>query len=268
MRGPSGFRSWPLLVDIFYDDLLSIPILSGIELIAFADDVVVVGTTKDGFGLEVSLSSALNRVSAWMASNSLSLAANKTVTVLLIQKWRYRVPQLRVSGYPIAFQNSIMYLVELDRWFAFCRHSVLVLGASPTSAVAILRLMPNVRGPSASKSKFFLSVVHSKILYACSIWAPEALRFGFYRQALVTAQRTAVLRIIWAYRTVLDKVTLLLARAPPVDLLALERANIRARVSADNTVESVADNKSDERRFLLAKWVSRWSNSTKTNWTR
>ena len=87
-----------------------------------------------------------------------------------------------------------------------------------------------------------------------------------------SAQRAAALRVIRAYRTVSDVASLLLARMPPADLVALERTRIRDRLSAAPDPGAVRPSKAaikrEERQATLTLWQTRWESSTKGEWTR
>ena len=65
-------------------------------------------------------------------------------------------------------------------------------------------------------------MVHLKLLYAAPVWA-NALQNHAIQKRLFSAQRSAALRIVSAYRTVSTSAVLVLASVPPIDLLAEER---------------------------------------------
>ena len=82
--------------------------------------------------------------------------------------------------------------------------------------------MPNIGGPREAKSRLVASIVNSKLLYAAPIWT-SALNNHAILKRLFSAQRSVVMRIVSAYRTVSTSAVLVLASVPPIDLLAEER---------------------------------------------
>jgi len=58
----------------------------GVQLVAFADDVAVIGIARNGEKLEDLLNPVLDWISKWMASNELKLAPQKTEVVVLTAK--------------------------------------------------------------------------------------------------------------------------------------------------------------------------------------
>ena len=83
-------------------------------------------------------------------------------------------------------------------------------------------IQKNICGPREAKRRLVASVVHSKLLYAAPFWA-NALQKHAIQRKLFSAQRLVALRIVSAYRTVSTSAVLVLASAPPIDLLMEER---------------------------------------------
>ncbi|VVC41810.1 Reverse transcriptase domain [Cinara cedri] len=195
----------PVLWNVFYDGLLETRMPAGARLVAFADDVAVLGTANSGALLEEILNPALEAVAGWMASNGLELAVHKSEAVVLSGRRKFVMPALEIGGQRIEAKDSLRYLgVTLDRRMTFAPHTARAALAAAGSARAISRLMPNVGGPGWSKRRLLSSVVQSKALYAAPVWAPKAMLAAKNRDALCREQRRVALRIIRAYRTVSD----------------------------------------------------------------
>ena len=90
--------------------------------------------------------------------------------------------------------------------------------------------------------------------------------------ARTTANLIRPQRVIRAYRSVSDETSLLLARMPPADLVALERMRIRDRLTAPLDPGAVRPSKAaikrEERQATLTLWQRRWESSRKGEWTR
>lgn len=83
----------------------------------------------------------------------------------------------------------------------------------------------------------------------------------------MSAQRLAALRIIRSYNTISDEAALMLARTPPGDLLATERARISSMKTAGD--QSSTDSiKCLCRNATIIDWQSKWDSGKKGAWTR
>jgi len=172
------------LWNVFYDGLLAIEMPPGAQLVAFADDVAVVGVARDGTRMADLLNPVLDDISTW-TENGLQLAPHKTEAIILTRKNTYTAPELLVEGHRIPIKRTVKYLgVELDTRTSFTHHIATVCSKSVTTARAIGRLMPNVGGPSQAKRALLWSVVISKMLYGSAIWAETGTKTAKNRGAL------------------------------------------------------------------------------------
>jgi len=266
---PQGSVLGPALWNAFYDRLLDTEMPSGVQLVAFADDLCVLGIARKGEAASTLLNPVLEKVSDWMTSNGLKLAPAKTEAVVLTRKNVYDEPELFVEGHAIPIKPSMRYLgVELDTRLSFTKHVQQASLKASQSALAIGRLMPNIGGPSQSKRALLGSVANSKMLYASPVWAARGTKTAKNRLAMARAQRTVALRTIRAYCTVSAETSSILASMLPADLLATERARIRTRLDdqADETPTNTLKNQ--ERAISIAAWQARWDRSNNARWTR
>ncbi|XP_016664939.1 uncharacterized protein LOC107885757 [Acyrthosiphon pisum] len=202
----------------------------GVQLVSFTDDLAIVGVAKTSELLENLVNPVLEKIDDWMATRRLQLAHHKTKAVMLTKKWAYNPPQLSICGIPIQLNKHLRYLgVILDSRLSFVKHAESVARRASTSAVALSRLMPNIRGPCQWKRRLLVSVVENQLLYATPVWSEAASSTAKVRTILRRPQRVAALRTIRAYRTVSNEAAFVLSGIPPVDLIAAERARIKAR---------------------------------------
>jgi len=265
---PQGSVLGPALWNVFYDKLLDLEMPSGVQLVAFADDVCVLGIARNGEAAATLLNPVLEKVSDWMTDNGLKLAPAKTEAVVLTRKNLYANPELFVEGHAIPIKPSMRYLgVELDTRLSFTKHVHQASLKACQSALAIGRLMPNIGGPSHSKRALLGSVTNSKMLYASPAWAVRGTKTAKNRLAMARAQRTVALRTIRAYCTVSAEASSILASMLPADLLATERTRIRSRMD-DQTDETPTNTlKNQERLLSIAAWQARWDRSKNARWT-
>ncbi|KAL4083112.1 hypothetical protein QTP88_028442 [Uroleucon formosanum] len=254
---PQGSVLGPALWNVFYDDLLDMETPSGVQLVAFADDVCVIGIARTGEAAATLLNPVLAKVSAWMEQNGLKLAPTKTEAVVLTRKNKYDNPELLVEGHVIPIKQSMRYIgVEIDTRLSFTKHIQQASRKATDSATAIARLMPNIGGPSQSKRALLGTVANSKMLYASPTWAVRGTKTAKNRAELARAQRTVALRITRAYRTVSGDASSVLASMLPADLLATERARVRVRLD-DQTDVAPSTVKNQERIISIAAWQAR-----------
>jgi len=96
---------------------------TGVEIIAFADDVALIVTASVPVLLEESLEEAFGRVNAWMLNHGIELAANKTEALVITKKRKFNNIRVKCSGVEIASGPSLKYLsVQVDSRLGFLEH--------------------------------------------------------------------------------------------------------------------------------------------------
>ena len=270
---PQGSVLGPTLWNTAYDDLLNLNVPPGVQLVGFADDLAVVGRAKTGPQLEDLMNPVLEAIDVWMRGRGLELAHHKSEAVMLTRRWSYTAPRLRLGEHDIALSSEIRYLgVRLDGKMTFVDHVRMAGKKALASATALSRVMPNIKGPGQWKRRLLGSVVESQLLYAAPVWADTVAASARSVRLLVRPQRAIALRVIRAYRTVSDEAALVLAYMPPANLLAEERARVKARrrqpPAPDVPPTSLEKIKSLERKTTLDIWQRSWAFSRKGQWTR
>ena len=253
---PQGSVLGPTLWNAMYDGLLRVEMPAGATVVAFADDVAVLVTSRTPEGLQVAGEEALRRTKRWLDGAGLKLAVQKTEAVLFTRKRRLALPTLTLDGYRVPFSDSVRYLgVWLDKKLNFSTHIDKAAAKASITTGQLARLMPNIGGPKTSRRKLLHEVVHSTMLYAAPVWA-EALRTEYQRKKLARVQRRSAVRVACAYRTVSEEAVLAIAASPPVDLLALER-----------TATYNGEKPSIAKARTAAEWQRKWDSAAKGRWT-
>jgi len=197
---PQGSVLGPSLWNLFYDDLLDTDMPPVLQLVAFADDVTVIGTSRTGLSAAAMMNPVLETVNRWMRDNGFTVAPQKSETVVLTGKYAYTDPMLYIEGHVIPVKTSIRYLdVEFDTRLSFTAHIAAASRKATESAKAIGRLMPNVGGPAQAKRALLGSVTNSKLLYASPVWATVGNKTAKNRKAMARPQRTTAIHTIRAY---------------------------------------------------------------------
>jgi exonuclease III len=259
MGVPQGSVLGPLLWNVFYDGVLKVEVPPGIDMIAYADDLALIATSKERNTLEQIIKQSVNRIEEWMLANGLELAPGKTEAVILSGRRKLKTIKVKVGNTEITTKKSIRYLgVMIDKDLKMTEHIKKTTERVDKTIATLTRIMPSEGGPSSEKRKILASVAESIILYGSVIWEP-ALKIKKYSDLLTKCQRKVVLRVISAYKTVSTAALLVIAGTPPIDLLARERNEIHKKG---------VKKKKEEREKTYEKWQERWDGSKEGAWTR
>lgn len=94
--------------------------------------------------------------------------------------------------------------------------------------------MPNTGSTRYPARKLLVAVPYSILLYSAPIWSRNVSAAGV--KVLGKCQRRIALPVAIAYRTISCDVFLVVAGIPPIDLLAVERADPHHGKQAGRTV--------------------------------
>lgn len=94
-----------------------------------------------------------------------------------------------------------------------------------TIVFILSRLMINGSGPVKSRRRILMLVTNSVIIYGCEK-SVDTLQKESLRRKLAAVQRRGALRIMLAYRTVMETVTLVIVGVIPINLLTFEQKRI------------------------------------------
>lgn len=249
---PQGGVAGPTLWNCLYDGVLKLELPVGVSSVGFCDDLGILITAKTEAGIRIRANDALQRIAEWMARMRLDLAPEKTEAILFTGKRIIKDIPLTLQGVSIEWKTEVKYLgVVLDKHLNFGRHLEEASAKTVRKTTALQRLMPNVRGPKASKRRTLASVAMSVLLYGAEVWFP-AVKVKKYEDYLLKAQRSMAIRICSAYRTISTEAALVIASLPPATLLAATRYHKSTGTEFD-TIE---------------KWQERWEMSSKGSYTR
>ncbi|KAL6417489.1 hypothetical protein ACFW04_012695 [Cataglyphis niger] len=191
----------------------------------------------------------------------LQVSLEKTEAIVFYGKNKPpRIVRLNVDGKDIEAKPTLKYLgIMLDGRLNFRPHFEYVENKIAKVNRALGRLMPNLRGPNESKRKLYAQVVLSILLYGAPIWN-EAFMASKSSQIIINrVLRTLAIRVVSGYRTISLDAALLLARIPPVYLLANARRRVYDRVkdlwnSNRWSKKAESEIKVDENLLLHRQW--------------
>jgi hypothetical protein len=142
----------------------------------------------------------------------------------------------------------------------FSKHVMQAAAKAEKTAAMLARVMPNLAGPSSARRLLLTTVTTSILLYGAEIWAGDPMYAKDVR-VLIGVQRRVLIRVIVAYRTISAEAAQVIAGAPPVDLLATERALLGKAKETGLT-------RAEARRRTEREWQRRWATGEKAAWTR
>lgn len=137
--------------------------------------------------------------------------------------------KIEIMGKNIVTTDSLKYLgIILDRRLNFKLHFLYIEQKANSMMHLLTRLMPNTRGPKANKRSLYVNV-HAVMLYSAPIWSDAFGMFQRQQLPLLRIQRKMALCSVMTYRTVSFEASMLLAKIPPLFLLAAKYKRIYER---------------------------------------
>lgn len=246
---------------LLYDDIMSLKSPEGVQLICYADDLAVSICAKDPHHLQIKGNCTLYAVHLWMERNSLEIAPEKTVAIVLGNRRRTGIV-FEINGVDIVPENRVTYLgMVLDRNLNFGTHLETVCEKARKTTKALSALLPNIRGPKMRKRKVLAMTVQSVVLYASPIWA-DAMKIERHRKTVESVQRLMALRVCSGYRTVSTAAVLVVSGLIPLNLLAMERMEL-FKLHRPITPE---DRKAARDR-TYHRWQCEWEQAQEGRWT-
>lgn len=227
---PQGSVLGPLLWNIAYDWVLEVKERAASTVICYADDTLILarGRTPEIAARKATVFAG--SVVLRIKQLGLKIAAQKTEAVLFGGRGAFPELSVNIESERILVRPSLKHLgVFLDRGLTFKRHFQYVEDKALKMVRLLWRLLPNLKGPSALKRQLYAGVLHSLMLYASPLWSESLMRWTTYRAPLLKIQRQMALRVISGYRSVSYEAAQLLARMPPIHLLAARQRCIYIR---------------------------------------
>lgn len=263
---PQGSVIGPLLWNLVYDDLLRSRTRRDVHLIGYADDVGIVIIEEDLDKMSIIAEATVDDMSRWYRNEGLELAHQKTEAILLTGSRVPRGIQFRCGEHNVRTVREARYLgVIFEKNSVFKTHISTACDKALRYANALALLMPNRAGADNLPRKLYYKVIESVILYGAPIWATGLKNKGNLR-ILMNTQRTGLLRVAQAYRTVSTDSLCVLTGQIPLHLLAKERMLLYDKKKSEDR-EIDADAKKILRDDTLQSWQQLWDSSKKGRWT-
>lgn len=264
---PQGSVLGPTLWNIAYDGVLRLPYATGVEPIAYADDLVLFIAARNPLTLQDKARTAYDNVQVWMDSKGLKLATNKTEALILTARKKNKILGMSVHGTCVKTEGFLKYLgIKINPNRVFIDHVRSACEKAASFAAALRRITPNISGCSRKSRLAFYHVVESVILYAAPAWG-EAANYDYPKKILRRTQKTALIGVVRAYRTTAWAALCVLAGITPIDLKIKERSNIFQAIKNSDRGEELKDRLKEIKKDTLQKWQLLWDNETSGRWT-
>uniref|UniRef100_A0A2H8TIE5 Reverse transcriptase domain-containing protein n=1 Tax=Melanaphis sacchari TaxID=742174 RepID=A0A2H8TIE5_9HEMI len=255
---PQGSVIGPTLWNVLYDGLLRTRLPTGVEYLAFADDVALVARAADSIELERLLATSAQIVNDWLVEIGLALAEDKCELTILTKTRTHNDISVTINGHTVNSKKCIKYLgVHIDSGWRFTEHARTVAEKADKVVRRLSRIMPNISAAKPTKRKLLSNVAHSILLYGSPTWAEDMSATGW--AVLHKVQRRICLRVASAYCTTSTDAVRVITGIAPLDLLAKERKTMhesRRHPERRTPDENIVDT-----------WQRRWTNSEKGRWT-
>lgn len=259
---PQGSILGPILWNIMYDGILRLELLDGVEIVGFADDIVIL-TTGDTVGaVESVVECTIEKIQRWLEGNLLQMARHKTEIVVVSNRRKNVTAHLEHGGDTITSKRHIKYLgVMIDDRLNFTSHVKYVCEKAAKIQTALARLMPNRFGARNDKRRLLANVITSSLRYGAEIWL-DAIESKNNRDKLNSVHRLAVIRVASAYRTVSYDAACVIAGMLPICITLRED-----RKCGESKRQNGESKRPSHREQSLMDWQEAWDMSEKGDWT-
>uniref|UniRef100_A0AAG5DFF7 Reverse transcriptase domain-containing protein n=1 Tax=Anopheles atroparvus TaxID=41427 RepID=A0AAG5DFF7_ANOAO len=243
-----------------YDDVLSVGLPEGTQIVGFADDVVLTATGCNPRQAAEEARRAISVVQRWMEEHSLSLALEKTEMVMVssMRLGHPRIP-VRVVDRTLWSQRSLCYLgVQIEDHLSWNPHVRHITNKAATVLGALQFMLRNHGGPSSTRRRILASVATSIMRYASPVWW-KATKLKCNRRLLNRVHRQAAKGVASAFRTVKYECVILVAGMPPI--IGLIEEDYRCHERKRTTGGTSKDIRKEERAETFRRWQRSWDDS-------
>lgn len=224
---PQGSACGPGFWNVLYNSVLEMSLPFGCELLAFADDLMLLNRHDNVQELEATTNEAINRITSWGRAVKLCFNETKTKLMFVHTKRNQTDPDIYMNGMKLQIVEVVRYLgVMVDRKLTWKAHLFYLHQKSKKLMQNLVGLARNTWGLSSSVIEtIYRGAVEPALLYGAEIWH-EAARRRYFEKKLAQIQRSFLLRIAKSYRTVSHEALCAVTAIPPISLRLAEIISI------------------------------------------
>lgn len=281
---PQGSILGPRCWNLVFDGLLNLLERQGLEAVAYADDLIVIIDGNSRLQIETLGQIVVETIEQWCNEQKLVVSSQKSEMIFLkypsgVQPHR-RPPTIHLGGQRMRLEKSIRYLgVYLDEKLVGMKTHCAKLESRTRNLFNALGKVARANWglDFGVMQSIYDGLFVPIVTYAAPSW--HDLLNEHNLRKLRSIQRTALLRVSQAYRTISNDALCVLTGKCPIDLVLTERVCLRnlklgkpfqiGNYSYDPTAD-------EERRVAKANlkgskvelWQARWASSQKgrTTW--
>lgn len=256
---PQGSVLGPYLWNLVFDDFLQLAFPEGTEVIAYADDGLVLVRADSRNEIEQKFQLITSQMESWATLVKLQFAVNKTKLIMFKSKLRgNHQPVVTLQGERVEFVQKITYLgLVIDEGLTFISHAKQVGDKAKKLFGKIIRLARFRFGITPKTlSTIYEGVFVPIMTYGSRVWAHRSEKC-FIKRSLRSTQRTVLMGVTGAYRTTSFSAIVVAAGKIPIDLLVQEGPMLW-----ESKKGRIQISKEEIRRRTLLKWQEEWDQST------
>ncbi|KAI2795584.1 hypothetical protein BLOT_016631 [Blomia tropicalis] len=225
---PQGATCSPGLWNILYDELLETNLPEGCEMVAFADDLLLMCHNKRPNILETRTNEAIRIICKWGRRVKVSFNETKTRIMIICRKRKQPDLNIRMNRKKLKAVDHFKYLgIHIDSKLKWKIHIEELQAKTNRIFQQLYSMTRNTWGLKSDVIQhIYKMAIEPLITYGAEIWSEEALKRKYNVKALRQMQRGFLLRICRAYRTTSYEALCTLAATTPIELRLQELSEL------------------------------------------
>lgn len=257
---PQGSILGPMLWNAMYDELLQLSLPRGVQIVGFADDVVLIVIGESLNEVEVRASAAIEMVENWMCERKLALAHHKTEVLMISNRKAVQHVKVSVGELTIDSRREVKHLgVLIDDRLNFNSHVDYACEKAAKAIAALTRIMSNRSAVSSGTRRLLASVSTSVLRYGAPVWAAGQLSKRNLAR-LNSTYRLMAMRVASAYRTISTEAVCIIVGMIPIKIVLEEDCECYNR-------RGTTGSRKNARADSMRKWQLDWDSAANGRWT-
>jgi hypothetical protein len=273
---PQGSVLGPLVWNLIMNSLLRKSFPDGCEVVAYADDTVVLVRGNTRKQIEEYAAASMVLVEKWAEINKLTLSREKSEYVVF-RSGLARNPAIKMNGIQIKRSPHFKYLgLYLDEKLTFLAHANYMAIKVKKVFHAVRRYVKTMFG-SQSLYRVYNGVIKPIVMYGSRTWGHRAENSRVHRK-LQEAQRACLLTLTSCYSTVSTEALSIISLEPPLKyIIGEKKARDEFKINSETVYygqritqeqcTTLVKLKKTLRQITEGKWNEEWAGSDKGRYT-
>ncbi len=167
-----GLHTSALLWNLCFDEIIKKMDKDGVNCVAFADDVTLIGSGIDIGTIRSNIQRKVNQLVKWGKENDLKFNAAKTEVMIFTNKRKWQCDKIKVDGEDIEFSDSAKYLgVTIDRNLNWNEHIKNKVQSARQQLFMLRKVIGQNWSPNPKMLKWaYTAIVRPALSYGCHVW--------------------------------------------------------------------------------------------------